>query len=428
MRADIKERIAMIERGEVPEGYKKTRFGIIPHNWGICSTQHIGLWFGGYAFKSEEFLDEAKPNTVQVIKMGNVKMCRLELSTNPAYLEFGKINNGLTKYMLKTGDVLITLTGTVNKTDYGNVAYISEDGKYVLNQRVGCLRIENVQEKSYYYYYFQSRFFRRNFFILGVGGTGNQANVSITDLSMLQVIKPTSIEQKKIAGIISVWDRAIELKEKLLEQKKLQKKGLIQQILRNCFKMCKRKEIKEVAEQRVEINTDNASLPVLSCTKYDGLVSSLEYFQRQVYGENLESYKVVRKNWFAYATNHIEEGSIGLQLQYDTGLVSPMYTVFELNTGMDEKFVFAILKTETYRRRYETMMNASVNRRGSLRWNDFSKIKIPVPEYETQKRMAQIIRVAENEISLLEKELNFLKNQEKGLMKLLLTGKVRVPC
>src|SRR5690625_2128186 len=38
-------------------------------------------------------------------------------------------------------------------------------------------------------------------------------------------------EQQKIASILSTWDKAIELKEKLIEQKKQQKKGLMQKLL-----------------------------------------------------------------------------------------------------------------------------------------------------------------------------------------------------
>ena len=70
---------------------------------------------------------------------------------------------------------------------------------------------------------------------------------------------------------------------------------------------------------------------MLSCTKYDGLVPSLEYFGKQIYSNDLSTYKIVPLNHFVYATNHIEEGSIGYQSNYGNGLISPMYKVFSTN-------------------------------------------------------------------------------------------------
>ncbi|UYZ14758.1 restriction endonuclease subunit S [Brevibacillus sp. WF146] len=167
---------------------------------------------------------------------------------------------------------------------------------------------------------------------------------------------------------------------------------------------------------------------VLSCTKYDGLVDSLKYFGKKVFSENLTKYKVVKRNHFVYATNHIEEGSIGLQKLYDYGLVSPMYTVFKAKKEVDNNYLYFLLKTETYRRIFETMMSASVDRRGSLRWKDFSTIQIPLPPLYEQQKIAEIILTSEKEIKVLEEELKALKQQKKGLMQLLLTGKVRVKC
>lgn len=423
MRADIKERVAMIERGEVPEGYKKNKSDIIPEEWKVARL-------GDYVIDMKSGLSRKLNDTdigLPVIRSNNIADNKVNFS-NIKYWYMDDPQGADTKtYFLQDGDILVNFINSISQIGKAAI-FRNEVGRNVIfTTNILKMTLCNKLNTSYFLYFSETEEYS-NYIKSITKPAINQASFTTVEYKRMDLLIPPVFEQQKISSIISIWHRAIELKDKLLEQKKLQKKGLIQQILRNCFEKCKRKEIKEVAEQRVEINSANVSLPVLSCTKYDGLVSSLEYFRRQVYAENLESYKVVRKNWFAYATNHIEEGSIGLQLQYDAGLVSPMYTVFKLNSGMDEEFVFAILKSEIYRRRFKTMMNASVNRRGSLRWNEFSKIKIPVPEYEMQKRMAQIIRVAENEISLLEKEISLLKNQKKGLMQLLLTGKVRVPC
>jgi len=174
-------------------------------------------------------------------------------------------------------------------------------------------------------------------------------------------------------------------------------------------------EIGKIAKQVSDLNNENKNYNVLSCTKYDGLVDSLRYFKKQIFSNDLNKYKKVHYNYFAYATNHIDEGSIGLQELYDVGLVSPMYTVFKTKEVVN-KYLYALLKTENYRRIYKTMMSASVDRRGSLRWKNFSKIRIPFPPYHEQQKIAEILSTCDKLIELKEKLIEQTKQQKKYLM------------
>ncbi len=56
------------------------------------------------------------------------------------------------------------------------------------------------------------------------------------------------------------------------------------------------------------------------------------------------------------------------------------------------------------------------------------EVVLPWPKKEEQKEIASLLLKANKEVKLLEKELEYLKEQKKGLMQLLLTGKVRVKC
>lgn len=105
-----------------------------------------------------------------------------------------------------------------------------------------------------------------------------------------------------------------------------------------------------------------------------------------------------------------------------------MYTVFALATEIvDPEFLFAVLKTETYRRIFESLTHASVNRRGSLRWPIFSRITVALPTLTEQKRIISVLKMADQEIVLLENKLRLLKLQKCGLMQKLLTGDIRIP-
>ncbi len=60
-------------------------------------------------------------------------------------------------------------------------------------------------------------------------------------------------------------------------------------------------KVGEIAEELSNRNPKSKNIPVLSCTKYDGLVESLKYFGRQIFSKDTSTYKVVKQGQFAYA-------------------------------------------------------------------------------------------------------------------------------
>ena len=184
--------------------------------------------------------------------------------------------------------------------------------------------------------------------------------------------------------------------------------------------------IRDVAKEVSIRNKSDKQLTVLSCTKYDGLVPSLEYFGRKIFADDVSTYKVVPINHFAYATNHIEEGSIGYQKIFDEALISPMYTVFKTDDSVNDDFFYKLLKSHNLVYQYQNRMEGSIDRRGGLRWDAFSIIKIRLPKKEEQAAISQVLQTADKEIQLLKTKCDKLKEQKKGLMQVLLTGKKRL--
>ena len=232
---------------------------------------------------------------------------------------------------------------------------------------------------------------------------------------------------------INHWDTAIEKQSELIEKLTLRKRALMQQLLTGKKRLpgfsgeWKHVPIKSFANELSNRNIDGINYIVLSCTKYDGLVPSLKYFGKQIYSNDLSSYKIIPQGHFAYATNHIEEGSIGYQSNYENGLISPMYTVFSTDNKMvDDTFLFAVLKSHHLIYLYKSMMEGSINRRGGLRWDSFSTIKIDLPPLREQKAISAFLKDADKEIELANKKLNNLQSQKRGLMQQLLTGRKRI--
>jgi restriction endonuclease S subunit len=161
---------------------------------------------------------------------------------------------------------------------------------------------------------------------------------------------------------------------------------------------------------------------VLSSTKYYGLVPSNDFFRnRTVYSDNLSTYKRVSLNSFAYATNHLAEGSIGIQDRFSNACVSPIYTVFSCREGADPSYLYRVLKSPELVSKYKLHEQASVDRRGAVRYRDFSKISLVLPPLAEQQRIAEILDMVDEAIRSAETLIAKLEQARQGLLHDLLT-------
>ena len=205
----------------------KLRFKEFDGNWDIYALEDQIDFLAGYAFDSKLMSNDIQK--YQLIKMSNVYQNQLDLTRNSSYWE--KIDKKTEKFLLKKGDIVLTLTGTVGKTDYGCNVEIKENDKFLLNQRLVRLRgkIDFSLSKFVQYRISTDKFFY-HFFNSSKGGTGNQSNVSIEDLKLLELSFPSKAEQTKIATFLSAVDEKINQltqKHQLLSQ---YKQGMMQKL------------------------------------------------------------------------------------------------------------------------------------------------------------------------------------------------------
>jgi type I restriction enzyme S subunit len=341
--------------------------------------------------------------------------------TGPYAVYGGNGLRGFTNRYTHDGDyILIGRQGAL----CGNITFIS--GQNYVSEHAIAVQTDSENDIAFFSYKLESLNLNR------FSESSAQPGLSVEKLVRRKIFIPPIIEQCAIASLLSTWDEAIQLNTKLIAQKELSKKWLMQNLLTGNKRLkgfsedWKYVKIKAVASEISIKNRGDKELVVLSCTKYNGLVPSLEYFGRKIYADDLTTYKIVPQNHFAYATNHIEEGSIGYQSNYNEALISPMYTVFQTDNSINDEFLFKLLKSFNYIHEYQKRMEGSIDRRGGLRWDEFSKIKIPLPSLEEQSAITQILQTSDNELLLLRDKLEMLKEQKKGLMQILLTGKKRL--
>lgn len=146
-------------------------------------------------------------------------------------------------------------------------------------------------------------------------------------------------------------------------------------------------EITRPSDRRAGTVTE---LPVYSVTKHRGFVPSLEYFKKQVFSRNVDRYKVVNEGEFAYATIHLDEGSIGVAPE--CCLVSPMYSVFKVDAArVDSRFLLGVLKAPAMLARFSSLGSGSAERRRSIRFSQLASLRVWLPPLEEQRRIADVL-------------------------------------
>lgn len=161
---------------------------------------------------------------------------------------------------------------------------------------------------------------------------------------------------------------------------------------------------------------------VLSVTKHGGFVPSLEYFGKQVFSKDTGNYKVVRRGQFAYATIHLDEGAIDILQIRDEGIISPMYTVFDVDgTRVDRAFLLELLKSQEMLARYSAIGMGSVNRRRSVGFDTLAAETIDLPPLPEQKKIAAILSSVDNAIRATQAVIDQTRRVKEGLLHDLLT-------
>ena len=178
--------------------------------WTDVHLGDIASIFPGFGFKSKDF----QPSGIPIVKIKNVKAGEISLhSLDHVDFEF---ENTHQKYLVKKGDLLITLSGNrydgSPETWVGKVAYFGHLGKFLLNQRVAFIRANDPCHVDHRFLsYLLSSYQYQYEFISIATSSGGQANLSSKQVNDVQLALPPYPEQKAIAHILGTLDDKIEL-------------------------------------------------------------------------------------------------------------------------------------------------------------------------------------------------------------------------
>ena len=411
MNPTIKARIESIRRGEVPEGYKRTKIGIVPNEW---KEYNLG-----------DFLEEYKEKTIIPNQYPVLTSSRKGLMLQKKYYSQRQVT---------TDDNI-----GYNVIPLGFITYRSrsDDGRFCFNENTiiekgiisyfyPVFSVSANAVKTFVLYLMNETIYRR--MIPYAEGTAQQV-LSLKQLCSLKYFFPTVSEQEKIAEILAGQDRVIALKEKLLAEKQKQKKYLMQQLLTGKKRLpgfsgeWKKSLLGDLFRERVETNC--TELRLLAITGGQGVIPRDELELKDNSSEDKSKYKKICVGDIGYNTMRMWQG-VSAFSNYE-GIVSPAYTILMPNSEIDAKFFAYLFKLPSIIFLFYRYSQGLVDDTRNLKYENLKRIRVLFPQdKKEQVAIAEILSTADKEIELLKKDIEQEKLKKKSLMQLLLTGIVRV--
>lgn len=399
--------------------YKNTAIGPIPIDWEVNKFNDFSKFYsGGTPLTSKP---QYYGGVIPFIKSGEIYYNKTE-----QFLTEEGLSNSSAK-MVSKGDLLYALYGA----NSGEVAISQIEG--AINQAILCInQNKNKAETIYLYNYliFQKDIIIKKYL------QGGQGNLSADIIKKLQIPLPPIPEQRKIAEVLSTWDKAIQETDAIIKKLEDRNKGLATNLLTGKSRITgfkdkwKSLKVKDIFKEVRDVNDGEEFHTALTISAKKGFVSQEDKFDRVIAGQSLKKYTLLKKGDYAYNKGNsktYEYGCIYTLNDYESALVPFVYICFRpiidicndfyshwfLNHNLDNQ----LRKIITSGARGDGLLNVSRN--------DFFNLFIEAPSIEEQNAIAEILNTANQEVKQYQQKLEVLTLQKKGLMQQLLTGKVR---
>lgn len=263
------------------------------------------------------------------------------------------------------------------------------------------------------------------------GGAGRNKTLGQSEFAKLGLLLPSAEEQKKIAQILSTWDKAITTTEQLLANSQQQQKALMQQLLTGKKRLLDKNGVRFRGEWK-SYHLSHVTVIVMGSSP-----------KSEAYNENGIGLPLLQGNadiknrisaprvFTSEITKECEIGDILLSVRAPVGTVAISehkacigrgIAALHAKPNFDQSFIYQFLLW--FEPKWGSLSQGSTFE--SINSDDIKNLKIKVPNFGEQQKIAAVLSTADQEISALQQKLDALKQEKSALMQQLLTGKRRV--
>lgn len=402
--------------------YKDTPIGKIPADWEVKKLEEIGVFNKGKGILKSELDINGK---IPCIRYGELYTIH-----NFVINKFNSfINEEIAKNssLINTGDILFAGSGEtaeeIGKCAVYNLDEIAYAGGDIIILKSNIKKLHPI----FGGYIMNSNHSIKQKRFMGQGNS--VVHIYSSDLKNLQIPLPPLQEQQKIAKILSTWEKATQETNAIIKKLEKRNKALAFSLLHGKLsngkvkKLPLNKFLTHTAREICKPTTNYLSLGIRSHGK--GIFHKPNSDPKAIAMEKL--YEVKENDFIVNITFAWEHAVAIISKKDEGGLVSHRFPTYVINNAIisTEYFRHYILQP-FFKYMLDNISPGGAGRNRVLSKKDLLKLIIEVPTLEEQNKIAEILNTANEELKKYTQKLDNLKDQKKGLMQQLLTGKVRV--
>lgn len=393
-----------------------------PDHWRLVSLGEIGEFKNGVNKDKEDFGFGAKfVNLMDVFG-------RREIRDS----DFGRVNvsaGELESYSLKAGDVLF-VRSSVKPEGVGLTAVVAEDlADTVYSGFLIRYRHDEHLDRDYTRHCFYEAKFRRD--LLARSTISANTNINQDSLRSLVIPLPPLPEQRKIAAILSTWDEAITLTERLIAALKARKQALMQLLLTGHKSLphdwCWGRLSEFLQQDRTYVTSlEDKQYPRIS-VRWWAKGAVVDKYDNGA-DVRMKRHQLARAGQIIVSEIWAKHGSIGIiPVNGEGALITSHFYLYDFLPAKEASraFIYALVNGNYFMRQADDASKGTTGY-ASIRASDFLNFKLPVPPIEEQQSIASVLETNEEVVNAYEAYLRTLQSQKRGLMQQLLTGAIRV--
>lgn len=217
MTQEIQKRIEQIRRGEVPEGYKKTKVGIVPTDWQEHKLSH-------YLTVNNDKNTDLKYTKDDVFSISG----ELGIVNQIELLGRSYAGVSVAPYGIVYPNDVVYTKSPLKANPYGIIKTNKLGVTGIVSTLYAIFHCNNNVSPDYVQLYFESDH-KLNNYLYPIVNIGAKHDMKISDEGSLRgtVVFPPLPEQEKIAAILQTEDKVIELQQKKIGELKRLKKGYL---------------------------------------------------------------------------------------------------------------------------------------------------------------------------------------------------------
>jgi restriction endonuclease S subunit len=390
--------------------------------WVKRSLGEVARVTSGFAFSTKHWRETGIP----VIKINNVRDGHVSL-TNCSFVS-DSLPDGASRFLLKKGDLLITLTGEI-----GAVGFVTQSQPMYLNQRVG--RIDLLENKNvlldFLGLFLTLPEIRAEMWSHGKGNA--QLNISPTSIHSLKINLPPLSEQKRIVDLVSSVDSYIKTLQQQLDGARKSRNAVLHELLTAGGEEWVESKLSGVTElitdgSHFSPQTTDTGIPYVTVRDIKDGQLDLANSARI----SKESFDELEKSGCRPLVNDIlfsKDGTVGKVSLVSTNqkfVVLSSLAIIRANTNkILPKFLAITLSAPEFQRDAIGSKTGLAIKRIVLK--HLRELSIKIPPILDQKRIIELVEVLDEGIKTAQQTLTESQRLRSSLLSDLLSGEHKIP-